>query len=82
MIEFNVNQNVLVKLNEIGIEELKRQHTELQRHFEKIGEFKPPVSDDQGYSKWQMHHLMRTFGHMMRIGAHTPFDANIKLVDE
>lgn len=79
--DFNINHNVYVKLNEIGIEELKRQHEELLASFPKLEnhEFKLPVTDQEGWSKWQMHNLMSSLGHLCTIGFEPPFEPNIKI---
>ena len=77
MISVNVNHYVKVKLNDVGIKELERQHKELAGQFPKLGDFISPAVDDKGYSKFQLHDLMRTFGHMMRLGFDVPFDTDV-----
>lgn len=80
MIEFNVNNYVWVKLTGVGIKELERQHRELREAFPGIGgNFEPPKSDDEGWSKWQMHDLMNRFGHMMSCGMQVPFETTIRI---
>jgi len=79
MKEFNVNEYVLVKLNAIGLAELKRQYEELRADMSQLQEYTPPTVDDDGYCKFQMWSLMNTFGHMMRPTMEPPFDTNIKL---
>ena len=72
--EFNMNNSVKVKLNDIGHAELKRQHDAL---YSDIGIDKEYVNrnvDRDGYSSFQMHDLMNTFGHMMVMGCKTPFE--------
>ena len=78
-IEFNVNDWVKVKLNGEGIHELKRQHYELSKVIPNLREFRVPKTDQDGYSKWQLHSLMNTFGHMMILGNEVPFDTVIKI---
>lgn len=76
-LKFNINGYVKVKLNDSGITELKRQHKKLSESFPKLGEFKSPKVDDDGYSKFQMHDLMLRLGHLCQLGFEPPFDANI-----
>lgn len=80
LISYNINQSVLVKLNLIGINEMKRQHDELNEHSKGfLGEFKLPKVDHMGYTKFQMHDLMHTFGHMLTLGSTMPFETTILL---
>lgn len=79
--KFNVNSWVKVKLTEKGVEELKRQHDELREMLPKLGEFKEPNVDEDGYTKFQMHDLMNRFGRMVQPGLNPPFEVVI-LFDE
>lgn len=79
MIDFNVNDYVHVKLTEVGIDELKRQHAELKEAFPKLGDFTLPKTDEDGWSKWQMHDLMNRFGGLCRPTMNVPFETNIKI---
>jgi len=79
MLEFNVNDWVMVKLNSVGLAELEKQHKEFASMFLKAGEFKPPKEDAEGYSKWQLHDLMHRFGHMMTLGSIPPFDTTVRI---
>ena len=78
--KFNVNEYVLVKLEPEGIKEMKRQHDEFINTFPdcKIV-WQEPTVDEDGYTKFQLHVLMNTFGHLMTLGAVMPFDSLIKL---
>ena len=82
MIDFNVNQYVYVKLTDTGIEELKRQHEEIKSYAPSLGEFKPPIVDDAGRSKFQLWRLMESLGHLCRIGFDAPFDVDIKFEEK
>lgn len=73
----NVNQIVKVRLNDIGIKELERQHKQLEADHPIIGGFKKPKVDKDGYSKFQLHDLMNRFGHLMQLGFKLPFDAEV-----
>lgn len=71
----NMNNAVMVKQNEAGHKEMERQHNEL---YETIGlKYRPFVRkgcDENGYSSFQLHTLMNTFGHMVTLGSKLPFD--------
>lgn len=75
MKRFNMNSNVKVQLTQIGLDELERQHNEYARDIEYFREhpFKPPKTDEDGYSTWQLHHLMSTLGHLCTLGFNPPF---------
>jgi hypothetical protein len=75
--EFNVNHKVYVKLTEVGLKELERQHQELLTWFPKAGPFVPPKTDAEGFSQWQLHSLMSSLGHLMQLGCEVPFETNI-----
>lgn len=77
--DFNLNEYVLVKLTDIGKIRLEQNHKDLKISFPKLGEYKPIKEDIQGYSRWQMHNLMSTFGDMVHIGHDLPFETNIKI---
>lgn len=79
---FNMNEIVMVKLTDVGINELKRQHDELAEAFPKIGEFNPPKTDDDGWSQFQLWDLMERLGHMCKLGSHLPFETDIKSTTE
>ena len=82
--KFHMNNAVKVKLNETGHLEMERQHNEL---YASVGigyrPFTRKASDDDGYSTFQLHSLMHTFGHMMTCGGELPFEElNILLADQ
>lgn len=76
-VSVNVNHLVKVKLNDIGIKELERQHRELESNYPMIGGFKKPKVDSDGYTKFQLHDLMRKLGHLMQVGFKLPFSTDI-----
>lgn len=79
-IEFNVNDCVFIKLTDVGLAELKKQHSELAKAFPSISAiFTPPPVDEYGFSKWQLHSLMSTFGHLMNPGFSVPFETTIRI---
>lgn len=79
MKDFNINEYVFVKLNKAGLAELKRQHNELKAYVPSLPKYTPPITDSEGYSKFQAWKLMNTFGHMMRPTFEPPFDTNVKI---
>ena len=80
--KFNMNNSVKVKLNDIGHAELKRQHDELYADLNMDREYVERSTDSDGYSSFQMHDLMNTFGHMMVMGYKTPFETlSIKIAE-
>ena len=74
---FNINGYVKVKLNASGLSELNRQGDELRELFPKLGVYKPPVVDSDGYAKFQMHDLMNRLGHLCTLGFEPPFHPDI-----
>lgn len=76
MIDFNINQHVKVKLTKSGISELERQHKKMDLNQP----FELPPTDSEGYTTFQLHMLMKKFGHLMGIGTlDSPFEASIKV---
>ncbi|QZA69850.1 hypothetical protein 043JT007_64 [Bacillus phage 043JT007] len=76
--KFNANYYVKVKLTEEGLNELKRQHDELNAHYNGLaGEFTLPKTDEDGYSKFPLWDLMQKLGWMMRMGTKLPFETNM-----
>jgi len=81
-IKFNINHSVKVKLTQVGINEMKSQHKELISSYDGYtSEFIEPKKDDEGYSTFQMHDLMKRFGHMMTLGLELPFETNIIITE-
>jgi repressor LexA len=74
-----LNQYIHVKLTEEGKQEHIRQHDQLRIRFPKIGEYVPPIEDEEGFSRWQAWDLFGTFGHMFKLTNPPPFNINIKL---
>ena len=77
--KFNINHTVKVKLTEVGIAELERQHKELQAALPSVGDFDANAwkGDEDGYNKFQLHDLMARFGHMLYCGSTCPFETEI-----
>ncbi len=76
LLPFNINHYVLVKLNDRGIEILRKKHDELAKVMPSIGAFKLET-DEFGYSKFQLWALMQTFGEHCSLGRVSPFETEI-----
>ena len=78
MATINMNDTVLVRLTDAGKSELTRQLNELKKEFNGVN-FGPAFRiDDNGYSKFQLHTLMSSLGHMCTTGGELPFDTEIQ----
>ena len=82
MIEFNLNQSVEVQLTERGRNILQENHDKLYFAFDNKYPYRPPVEDENGWSKWQLWCLMREFGDHVHIGFDPPFKTTIRLLDK
>jgi len=78
---FNINEFIKVKLTPKGIAVLKERHRNLQRKFPKIGPFRMPQIDADGYTEYQMWDLMNTFGESIGLGFNIPFETTIWIPD-
>lgn len=56
--EFNINEQVKVKLTQYGLDILKQQHDALRDMFPSIDEYTPPYVDENGWSSFQLWSLM------------------------
>ena len=80
LVDFNINQNVAVRLTSAGRIELKRQWDELHKECPRVfREYKPRTECADGYSRWQMHNLMSELGRMCVMGCELPFHPDIRL---
>lgn len=85
--EFNINKNVKVKLNSEGYRILEEFHQQRLRRLEEAipeyewRKYKPPETDNEGYSEFQMWQLMNIFGSHMGMGKKPPFELTIIIGD-
>lgn len=80
--KFNLNNNVKVKLTQIGRDELKRQHIELYTSLGQPEEpYIPKKEDKEGWSTFQMWSLMNKFGNMIGMGISQPFETVIEIIE-
>lgn len=75
----NINEYVRVKLTDTGREFYKKHCEELYKNFPELMLYHPPKEDHEGWSKWQLWHLMQLFGPIISLGCITPFDTEIEI---
>jgi hypothetical protein len=75
LINFNINNNVHVKLTRHGVEVMRSNHEEMRCTLP----FMEKETDEEGYSVWQMWELMGMFGSNITMGLELPFNTDIKL---
>lgn len=80
--EFNVNEYVSVKLNDLGKKILLAEYAELKSVFPKLPPYQEEAVDENGFTKFQLWNLMLTFGPHMRLGAEMPFETTIRIPAE
>lgn len=71
MIEYNLNENVHVRLNNTGRNIYKNHMQSLNSNLST-----EPEVDENGYTKFQLWDLMHIFGKYISLGLPTPFDKN------
>jgi len=82
-IEFNMNQDVRVKLTPYGKECLRRNYDRKMSFFAVlVYPFELPKEDNDGYVTFQLWGLMKEFGEYMFMGNKNPFSMGIKLIKE
>lgn len=77
--EINLNDEVWVKLTEEGHDIHYEQHRELRRSMKMPLPYNAPKEDAEGWSKWQLWHLMEVFGPHIRLGSKPPIHTVIRL---
>ena len=79
-IPFNVNDYVRVRLTETGLAIHKALHDDLMAQLPNASTlvYEPPKVDAEGWSRWQLWHLMQDFGPHILMGAKAPFETEIQ----
>jgi hypothetical protein len=77
--KLNLNDNVKVRLNDRGREILAGDTAKVRELFPRYS--RRLEEDEQGWSTWQLWHLMEMFGPHMQLGVETPFDPEIEIED-
>ena len=78
---FNINERVKVKLTVEGIKHLEKMHLKLMEGGFPY-EFTLPKIDKDGYTEYQLHDLINTFGEVLHCGCKLPFKTDILIPDE
>lgn len=85
---FNINENVRVKLTNVGIEILKKQHEEFKKRMLDVNpdaEIKDfdlnDYLDGEGYFTTTMYTLMEQFGEHINSSSNLPFKSNIEIIN-
>jgi len=81
--KFNINDEVRIKLTDEGRERHRAQHDALMNRIPASARFdyRPPVEDSEGWSKWQLWVVMETFGPHTHLGSRNCFDTTIEIPD-
>jgi hypothetical protein len=86
--DFNINDNVYVKMTDEGRRIHRQAHDDLNAHIRSVSpkvprfEYHPPAEDEDGWSKWQLWELMASFGAHMHNGCRVPFELTIRIPDD
>lgn len=78
MIDFNVNNYVSVKLTDVGRAHHRADFERWSKHLPKKRDYRPPQEDAEGWSRWQLWHLMEMFGPLCTLGRLLPFEPSIR----
>lgn len=80
--ELNINENVKVKITEYGLKILEDNFNKLKKDFPSIDySFEKPKVDEDGFSKMQLHEVMKTFGKYMYMGT-TKYPIELSIIIE
>jgi hypothetical protein len=74
-VSFNINNYVRVRLTARGIAYLKEFDLEWKLKYS-------AAPDADGWSRWQLHDLMNTFGSLLFPGSTIPFETEIELLPD
>lgn len=80
---FNINDNVKVKLTDFGRQMLEIDHDSF---WKAVGympyQYKAIEEDSEGWSTWQLYDLMQRLGKHIRLGFEIPFETEIQIIGE
>lgn len=74
-IKYNINNYVKVKITDYGREKLREHHYKILGSFS-LG-YTEPKTDENGYTRFQMHDLFHRLGECLINGGEMPFEPNI-----
>ena len=81
-LRFNINETVHVRLTDRGRAIHRQEFDDLSTQFPNCGlTYSPPREDADGWSEWQLWHLMEMFGPHIHLGGEQPFETNIVIPD-
>lgn len=82
-IDFNVNHFVHVKLTDRGRQIHREDYDVSAEHIRSRGgkpdEYRAPVEDSEGWSRWQLWTLMNLFGNHIAMGLPLAFETSIRI---
>ena len=86
MKEFNINNNIKVRLTDKGYKVLEDYHNKILESLpplakDSYGPFKYPETDEEGYISFQLCQFMRIFGNASKQGGVIPYETEV-LFDE
>ena len=77
--DFNVNENVRVKLTDTGRRELQRHHDAVALRAPSLAGTPAYTEDAEGWSTWQLWSLMQHLGHLCYPGGPVPFETQMQI---
>ena len=79
--KFNINDKVKIRLTDYGRECLLENAKEVKEYFPDY-EHLQKVEDIDGWSEWQLWHVMQEFGKHIYLGGEVPFETTIMIGDD
>jgi hypothetical protein len=78
LVVINLNDTIEVRLTKHGLDVHRAEYDELDRHYggELPFAYVPPKMDTGGWSSFQLHQFMNTFGTAMDIGSENVIEGN------
>jgi len=78
---FNVNNRVRVRLTEAGRRWHRKEHDEFLLANPGVNlTYQAPREDVDGWSTWQLHSLMSTFGDGIHVGGELLFETEMEMI--
>lgn len=83
-IDFNLNDEVKVKLTDKGREIHRKQFDDLVEGLAPCHGmvYRPKEEDSEGWSTWQLWNLMHLYGEHCYNGCDIPFETTIKIIEK
>jgi hypothetical protein len=77
-IDFNLNDYVQVRLNDLGRKIHREDFDDWTSRVTVPIEYRAPIEDAEGLSKWQLWSLMELYGPFVGLGKQMPFEIAIQ----